>query len=288
MKLRTTTNDRLFSRAFSLCVLAPALLFGPISILPAEDAPTQLSTCSAAVPLSRQVRIPVTPECYLPRLRSVEPCDPIPGETYPETWINSPPTDRPAADHPDLNLRLRGFTSVNAERDLVFYYGDTDKGAPQFSGLFGDDRMGVIGSVYRVHDWDWGEFQPGKTISDPEVTLIGLKTTPGEVIYLPPSGYTIGEGFDALVLYADPSRLTIKYSREDNVVGGYTLHLENVCPAPGLLAVYENCNNNARGHLPALYAGHALGRARGNEVGVAIRDNGDFMDPRSSKDWWVR
>jgi hypothetical protein len=30
-----------------------------------------------------------------------------------------------------------------------------------------------------------------------------------------------------------------------------------------------------------------LGRATGAEVGVAIRDKGSFMDPRSLKDWWV-
>jgi hypothetical protein len=233
-----------------------------------------------------------TPQMYAPLTNShplaADPCDPIPDESYPETWINPPPTSRPAETHPDLNLIVRGYTPSPAEKEYVFYYGNADEGAPQLSGLFGDDRLGTISSVYRVHDWEWGEYRRGKTLDDPEVTLAGLRVTPGEIIYLPPSGYTIGEGFDALVLYADPLRLTIKYTREDNVVSGYTLHLENICPEPRLLAVYNNCNANARGHLPALYGGHALGRARGTELGVAIRDNGDFMDPRSSKDWWVK
>jgi hypothetical protein len=35
-----------------------------------------------------------------------------------------------------------------------------------------------------------------------------------------------------------------------------------------------------------LQSGQALGRAAGSTVGVAIRDNGMFMDPRSRKDWW--
>ena len=30
----------------------------------------------------------------------------------------------------------------------------------------------------------------------------------------------------------------------------------------------------------------AVGRARGNEIQVAIRDTGRFMDPRTRKDWW--
>ena len=268
-------------------VIALILLLGPISLLPVGDPTLPLAHAALTLHYSETLN-PFIPRASIPRLPAAAPCDPIPGESYPETWLNPPPSNRPAAVHPDLNLIVRGYTPSNAEKDFVYYYGNTDEGAPQLSGLFGNDRLGVISSVYRIHDWEWGEFRRGKTISDPEVTLVGLQVTPGEIIYLPPSGYTIGEGFDALVLYADPLRLTIKYTREDNVVSGYTLHLENICPEPRLLAVYQNCNNNARGHLPALYAGHALGRARGNELGVAIRDNGDFMDPRSSKDWWVR
>ena len=221
-------------------------------------------------------------------LSAADPCGPIPAENYGETWINPPPTDRPAATHPDLNLIVRGYTPVNAAKEMTFYYGDADPGAPQLRGLFGDDRVATILAVYRVFDWKWGEYCRGNTIGDPEVSLIGVAATPGEIIYLPPASYTIGEGWDALVLYADPLRLTSKYTREDNVVNGYTLHLENICPEPRLLAIYENCNNNNRGHLPALQDGQAIGRARGNELGIAIRDNGEFMDPRSSKDWWVR
>lgn len=219
---------------------------------------------------------------------AADPCEPIPGESFGETWINPPPTDRPAAVHPDLNLIVRGYTPVSASKDLTFYYGDADPRAPQLRGLFGDDRVPTITTTYRVYDWLWGEYRRGNTISKPEVSLIGVAVTPGEIIYLPPAGYTIGEGWDALVLYTDPLRITIKYTREDSVVHGYTLHLENFCPDPRLLAIYQNCNNNNRGHLPALKDGQAIGRARGSELGIAIRDNGDFMDPRSSKDWWVK
>jgi hypothetical protein len=38
--------------------------------------------------------------------------------------------------------------------------------------------------------------------------------------------------------------------------------------------------------LPALRGSQALGRARDASIGVAIRDTGSFMDPRSRKDWW--
>jgi hypothetical protein len=73
---------------------------------------------------------------------------------------------------------------------------------------------------------------------------------------------------------------------KSNVVQGYTLHLEGLCVDPGLLASYRQWNAAGRGQLPALRAGQAVGRARAARVGVAIRDTGSFMDPRSAKDWW--
>ena len=281
-------RKRLFHRTGGFVLFAAVALtivLAPISLLPAHgtlSAPLVKAENRPTWGVYTELRAPR----ILPGLPAASPNDPIPGENYPETWLNPPPTDRPAAAHPDLNLIVRGYTCVNESKDWTFYYGNTDEGAPQLCGLFGDDRLPTIKSVYRVYDWQWGAFERGKTIHDPAVTLIGVDVTPGEIIYLPSSGYTIGEGFNAVVLYADPKRLTIKFTREDNVVSGYTLHLENICPEPRLLGVYENCNNNARGHLPALYSGHALGRACGDELGIAIRDNGDFMDPRSSKDWW--
>jgi hypothetical protein len=89
-----------------------------------------------------------------------------------------------------------------------------------------------------------------------------------------------------LVLYASTNRITIKYTNNDNVEQGYTLHVENVCVEPRLLALYQALNSAGRGRLPALRAGQAFGRALGSEIGVAIRDYGTFMDPRSRKDWW--
>ena len=100
------------------------------------------------------------------------------------------------------------------------------------------------------------------------------------------SGYEIAPGYQVLVLYASQERITLKYTGEDNVVQGYTLHVENICVEPTLLALYETWNEAGRSSLPALRAGQAFGRARGGEIGVSIRDTGAFLDPRSRKDWW--
>ena len=109
---------------------------------------------------------------------------------------------------------------------------------------------------------------------------------PEEIIRVPDSGYSLGSGYEVLVLYASTNRITLKYTLDDNVVWGYTVHVENVCVDPNLLALYQTWNSAGRGQLPALRNGQAFGRARDSEIGVVIRDNGAFMDPRSRKDWW--
>ena len=228
----------------------------------------------------------VTSSVYLPSVATLDPCTPIPGESYDVLWVVPPPTDRPAEEHGDLNLALRGYELTSATKGLVDYGGGTDDKAPQLPGLFADDRTPTFSDVYQVHQWDWGCNCRGPVITDPEVTLAGMAVAPGETIHVPGSGYEIGAGYEVLVLYASKERITLKYTREDNVVWGYTIHVENVCVEPSLLALYESWNKAGRDHLPALRAGQAFGRARSDEIGVAIRDTGAFLDPRSRKDWW--
>ena len=213
-------------------------------------------------------------------------CQPAGRESYDAIWVNPPPTDRPAEAHADLNLSLRGYQPTNDYRGLVAYNGNSDGGAPQLPGLFADNRTATFRAVYRVYNWDWTCNCRGSLVGEWPVTLTGLAVTPGETIYVPESGYTIGSGYEVLVLYASTDRITLKYTREDNVVYGYTLQVENVCIDPTLLSLYQSWNSDGRGSLPALRGGQAIGRARGSELGVAIRDSGSFMDPRSRNDWW--
>ncbi len=208
------------------------------------------------------------------------------GETYGTLAVLSGPIDRPADKQADLNLSLRGFSPIKAQLGLVDYTGNTDGGAPQLAGLFSDNRTPTFVNTYQVYDWDWGCNCRGAVITDPEVTLVGLATVPGETIHLPGAGLEIGMGFQAFVLYADGDRIVFKYTRKDSVADGYTLHVEGLALDPSLLSLYQRLDQAGRGDLPALRAGQAFGRARGNQVRVAIRDTGTFMDPRSRKDWW--
>lgn len=230
---------------------------------------------------------------YLPIVRKPgpRPCDPIPWEHYTAIPVVAGTGSHvPAEQHPDINLALRGYReNPTAYRGLVEYGGHVDPHAPQLLNLFADLRDPVFLRVYQVHQWD-GQW-PGQygiiPITDPEVTLVGLAARQGETIHLPDRSPDIYQGrYIALVLYATPERITIKYTREDNVIHGYTVHIEGICVEPRLVALYQQSVAGGRRHLPGLQRGQAIGRARGTELGVAIRDVGSFMDPRSRKDWW--
>ena len=235
---------------------------------------------------------------FLPLIRTpaTAACQPLPGAAYAAVVVPPPPTNRPAAQHADLNLALRGDRPTTGYLGLIDYNGPFDPRAPQLAGLFADQRTATFRALRQVYDWNWACNCRGAPLSTPAVTLAELATTPGEPLHVPASGYTIGSsppwgdaseaGYAVLVLYATTDRITLKYTRADNVVHGYTLHLQNVCIEPRLLALYEQWNAAGRGRLPALHAGQAIGYARGDAVGVAIRDSGTFLDPRSRKDWW--
>ncbi len=211
-----------------------------------------------------------------------------------------PMRDHPDFLHADLNLALRGFSPVTEILELRHYNGDTDSNAPRLHGLFEPNRIPEIRTVYQINEWIWDASQCGGTAEGCRgnpvdvfwpVTLAGLETMPGEVIYVPERGPQIyAGGYVALVLYAEQQRITLGYTRRDIVSAGYIIHIENVCIDPNLLALYQAQKNaegwHSSGFLPALRNNQSFGVAFSEEIGVVIRDAGSFMDPRSHKDWW--
>ncbi|MFH2009212.1 MAG: hypothetical protein ABI333_21665 [bacterium] len=216
----------------------------------------------------------------------VDPCEPILGVSYDSMVTVGPVTDRPPDQHADLNLKLRGWEITGGFLGLIDIPGPTDALAPKLDTLFAPDRLPAFSTNYAVYNWDWGSNSRAGLITDWEVTLAGFGTTVGEILELPGSGYDIGGGHQARVLFADHDSITLKYTGEDNVVQGYTVHVVGLCVEPALKARYDADHAAGRAQLPALYGGQPFGRARGAEIQVAIRDTGAFMDPRSEKDWW--
>ncbi len=209
-----------------------------------------------------------------------------------------PPAGHPDRRHPDLKLDLRGYTVANASLDLVDYIGPAESGAPQLAGLFRPRRGPNFTVALQVNDWIWDPAQCdgnragclGGPLTTWDVTLAGLAANSGEAVYIPARGPEIyGGGYKALVLYAEESRITLGYTREDTVANGYAVHIDNLCLDPNLLALYRSQTDAAgwhvTGHLPALRNNQPVGTAAGSQIFVAIRDRGSFMDPRA-KEWW--
>lgn len=226
-------------------------------------------------------------DIYIPLLNKPTTSCEIAGITYHTLSPISEPTDIPAEAHPDLNITVRGYRQTgSAEMEIVEYGGPTDELAPQLNTLFSSSRLPGFSSGYQVMQWDWECDCPAGPIIDYPVTLLGMATTPGETIHTPVSGYDIGAGFGAMVLFAEENRITLKYTPDDNIVIGYAVHIEDICVEPDLLALYRQMNAEGRDQLPVVNGGQAIGRALGSEIKVAIRDSGAFMDPRAQKDWW--
>ncbi len=247
--------------------LAGGLLIGQAQPSRADDRPEVLQ-----------------PRARLPLIMNSQVCS-VTGQTYGSLSPTNP-YGGDVSVHPDINLAVRSYEPTSAYLGLVDYAGSIDPAAPQLPSLFADNRTATFRSAYKVYRWDWTCNCRSGLIQKWDVTLGGLATTPGEIIRLPVADYDIGGGYGALVLYAEEHRLTLKYTREDDVVEGYTIHLENLCVDANLLALYRQLNAAGRDELPALRPGQPLGRADGNEIGVAVRDVGAFLDPRSRKDWW--
>lgn len=199
-------------------------------------------------------------------------------------------TSHPDSQHGDLNLALRGYSPTDASLDLVDL-GSVGADPPQMKGLFADGRTPVITAAYRVKDWDWSCGENGcakdNFVDSYDVSMIGVASNAGETVRFPSNASEIyGGGYIAVVLYADEGLITIAYTRDGSVAGGYTVHLLGLCVDPNLLAMYRAANAAGRNELPGLHSGDAVGVAASNELDVVIRDRGTFLDPRSRGDWW--
>jgi hypothetical protein len=232
----------------------------------------------------------VPPPLFLP-LVALGELPPPPG-VYGAIPVDGRADNRPAALHADLNLALRSYTPTVAALTLIDLGGDTDPDAPQLDGLFDPMRAPTITAVSQVYEWDWG-CEPdgcrGQPLADWEVTLIEVAAAPNEPLHLPWRAPQIHSGgYRAMVLYAEPTRLTLVFTRRDGADHGYVVHLEEIQVDVGLLALYEALDSAGRTQLPALANGERLGYASSTGVlRIAIRDTGQFMDPRSRKDWWM-
>jgi hypothetical protein len=197
-----------------------------------------------------------------------------------------------AATSPDLNMRVRGWYAVDEYLGFVRYgyppNAPPDTEHPLHLSTVASDASSFI-STYQVNDWDWVSCNCAvpRPSSPYPVTMLGLRTTPGQPLYIPSRNTPVDtKGFTAMVLYADAGQLALKYTSEDRVDTGYLVHLVNLCVDPNLVNLYRRLDGAGRGWLPVVYNSSVVGTALGSEVDVIVRDSGSFLDPRSWQDWW--
>lgn len=290
-KSKKTTNPNIFLYISFLIIILVSIIIGTIFILNKNysfNTNKYAATKPTRTPTKKPTRT-LTPT----RIPQPLNCPTSSSNQYESLSTIGPKTDRPAAEHPDINLGFRGYQKNNSPaRKLINLAPVTDTKAPQLKSIL--KKIPQFTNLYQVNNWIW-EPPPdhkGNLVTDWETTAIGFGTFPGELIRVPNSGYDIEGGRDARVLYAwknkanTNSRITLKYTREDNVVVGYTVHMESFCIDQNLLNLYNQLNSEGRDYLPALKGDDIIGTANNNQIIVALRDSGAFMDPRSCNDWW--
>jgi hypothetical protein len=200
--------------------------------------------------------------------------------TYTLIPIEGGRESRPADQHADLNLKLREPQPADFDTELVEISGSgIDPNAPQLSSVFEPDFV----RTYAVHDWDWGCNCKGGLMQDGRAVLAGIRTTPGEPVFIPRVQHDIFLGkYYATVLYASEDSLTFVYRRGGNVASGYTLHYLGLKTDPDLVKLFRESEGS---ELPGLTLDAPVGVAT-DELIVAVRDNGTFLDTRSKRDWW--
>ena len=188
---------------------------------------------------------------------------------------------RPAEEHGDLNLALRDPQPIDVELSLVDIPGSgIDPHAPKLSKVFDPNFI----NAYTVHDWDWSCNCKGVLLQEDGLVLVGIITNPGEPLFIPHTERDIYDGkYFAVVLYADEDSLTVSYSRAGSAASGYMVHYEGLYTDPNLIALFQESKGN---ELPGLTLDTPVGVAASDELIVAVRDNGKFLDARSRKDWW--
>lgn len=197
--------------------------------------------------------------------------------------------------NPEYNLEKRGWENIDGKRERINFNHDIDTLLPQLNTLIEGNSNPAITSTSQVHEYDWANNKPDGLIHRLEdipsqydyFTVVGFQTSVGQNILAPKSGYNIGGGNTAIVVYATSNQITLKYVLEDDSFTGpgYGVHLVNLNVNPQLLACYQQYQQAGRTELPALSAGEIIGTASGNEILVALRDTGSFMDPRWNE-WW--
>lgn len=209
------------------------------------------------------------------------------GESYMTLRVSSDyPRPPSAGQSPEINMLLRGYEEIDEKKQLIDYGGDTDPIMPPSLGTIFPSVPSIV-RTYKVHMWDGSGNRPSPDLeSNWPVNLIGLYTSPDMPLVGPKAGRSIGGGNVLMLIFATQTTATFVHGEGDNPQDGYFLHIDNLCVDPNLLDAYKREDAAGRRSMPVIATGQIFGYGNGSDVRIAIRDSGDWMDPRARKDWW--
>ncbi len=231
--------------------------------------------------------------CYLLFVTSIRAAPPEPNPTSTAT-VTPVPSKDPAATNFDKNpCAVRGCTPITGGvKNFIDFGHAVDKKLPDLYGLLNRDVQ--FGTLYNVNSWNQVAGKAGDAIPRPKdlpdqfdyAPAVGIKTSGGESVRVPKSGYEVTSGYQAVILYADKNSVAIKYTPADSVAAGYTIHLYNINVKQNILDIYQKAVEGGRLQLPAVPAGFEVALTKDGEMITIMRDTGDFMDIRW-REWWV-
>ncbi len=204
------------------------------------------------------------------------------------------------ANDPDINIELREWGSPKNLLDPTpgiiskYHFGsdaEIDPKAPQLDTVISGVKVPHFSNLFQLNQYEGpssGQI-PADGASNWGVTLAEFPNN-GDVL-VPESGYDLGGGYQAIVLYAENGKVTLNYTLgQGGTTGspieiGYTVHVLQMNIDPALQDLYNRAKSQNK--YVALPCGYKIGTTGGHTL-VSIRDSGTFMDPRSGYDWWQR
>jgi len=195
----------------------------------------------------------------------------------------------------DSLANTAGFTQISDEEVLTLTKTDT--------GAVDGGVKNMMGSMFG--------YKPKRLVSaydppDGGTYILEVPVDPNNKdVKMPSTGYDIGGGMEAMVVFAASDRVTLHIGRHEYFTGtktcangktcsgGYWIYVKNICVDQQI----QNAYNQVKGaqesaganlnpiQLPMVRAGQVLGKANGNSVLVGVRDNGPFISIYKS-DYW--
>lgn len=251
-----------------------------------------------------------------PRSEASETCNFDSGQSVPlgSTESNASNTENrwPISVHPhEYDILGPGYYVLkpNTDQDVLNL-------TKQDGGAVDSKMNGFMGSMFgykptkltAAYDVSYGGSVPqgNDTAIKGDAPVLEIPTDAGSAVKVPSTGYDIGGGYEAMVVFAAADRVTLHVGRHEYFVGsgqnncnggpcsgGYWIYVKGICVDKQILQAYDGVKAAQQSagadknpiQLPMVKPGQILGNATGTSVVVGVRDNGPFITTSKPVYW---